>query len=333
MKVFAGCDLGGTNIKAGLVDVESGLVLIKDSIPTLSRQSPEAVLRRMANLIMELIAKSDVPENTIQGLGISVPGMIDLETNTALFLPNFAGGWRNVPVGEIMKSHLGVDVSILNDVRAITFGEWCFGAGQGAHSMACFAVGTGVGGGLIINDELILGIGGTAGELGHQTVDINGPRCGCGNNGCVEVYASGPAIASAAARGIRQGFSTIIVDLIENDLNKLTPEIVSKAANMGDPLALEVWERAGMYLGIGVANVLTTLSVERVVIGGGVAKAGNLLLDPIRRTVKKRVFLMPVEKVEILLAKLGSSAGIVGMAAWRARQSGIDVAHLQANNR
>jgi glucokinase len=279
----------------------------------------------MAELITNLIGRSDIGKGRVRGLGISVPGMIDIETNTALFLPNFVGHWRNVPVGDQMESHLGLAVSMLNDVQGITYGEWCYGAGKGTSSMACFAIGTGVGGGLVVNNQLILGLGGSAGELGHQIVDLNGPRCGCGNNGCVEVYASGPAIAAAAARGVRQGFSTKIVELIDNDLNRLTPEIVTKAAQMGDPFALEVWERAGTYLGVGVANVLTSLAVERVVIGGGVAKAGELLLEPIRKTVKQRVFLMPVDKVDIVTAKLGSNAGIVGMAAWRARQSGFEI--------
>jgi glucokinase len=224
-----------------------------------------------------------------------------------------------------MYAHLGLDISMLNDVRAITFGEWKFGAGQGVESMACFAVGTGVGGGLVVNNQLVLGIDGTAGELGHQTVDPDGPICGCGNHGCIEVYASGPAIAAEACRGIRQGWKTKIVELIDHDLNKITPEVVAKAAEMGDEFALEVWNRAGTYLGIGVANILISVGVKRVVIGGGVGKAGDLLLDPIKRVVKERVFLMPVEKVEIVNAELGKKAGIVGMAAWSAAKKGDNI--------
>jgi glucokinase len=322
MNVYVGCDLGGTNIKAGLVDLDLGKVMISDSTPTLSRKGSESVMKRMADLIDRLIEQSGIDKREIGGLGISAPGVIDLETNTTIFLPNLYGEWKNVPVGERMNDYLGLEVSMLNDVRAITYGEWSFGAGKGVDSMACFAIGTGVGGGLVVNNQLVLGFGGTAGELGHQTVDINGPICGCGNRGCIEVYASGPAIAAMAARGVRQGWSTKIADLIDHDLNKLTPAIVSEAANLGDEFAIEVWQRAGSFLGIGVANILTSVGVKRVVIGGGVAKAGDLLLDPIRNEVKKRVFLMPVEKVDILTAKLGTNAGIVGMAAWSARQNG-----------
>lgn len=319
MKVFVGCDLGGTNIKAGLLNVENGELLISDSIPTEARQGPESVMKRMASLISELIEKSRVGKKEIGGVGISAPGAIDLETNTTIFLPNLYSKWREVPVGERMSSYLDMEVSMLNDVRAITYGEWVFGAGRGEDSIACFAIGTGVGGGLVVNNQLVLGFGGTAGELGHQTVDLNGPRCGCGNYGCLEVFASGPAIVAEAARGICQGWSTKIVDMIENDLDRLTPEIIAKAAKMGDKVALEIWDRAGTYLGIGVANILTSVGVKCVVIGGGVGKAGDLLLNPIRKVVQERVFLMPVEKVKILTAKLGKDAGIVGMAAWSAR--------------
>ncbi|MDT8381488.1 MAG: ROK family protein [Brevefilum sp.] len=322
MNVFVGCDLGGTNIKAGLVDIDNGEVLVSNSISTASRKGPESVLKRMSQLISDMIIEGGFSKSDIGGVGISAPGLIDLDTSTTLFLPNLYGEWRGIPVGERMFSYLGLDISMLNDVRAITFGEWAFGAGRGVDSMACFAIGTGVGGGLVVNNQLVLGIEGAAGELGHQTVDINGPICGCGNHGCIEVYASGPAIAAEAARGVRQGWKTKIADLINNDLNKLTPEVVAKAANMGDKFALEVWDRAGTYLGIGVANILISVGVKRIVIGGGVGKAGNLLLDPIKGVVKERVFLMPVEEVEILSARLGTKAGIVGMAAWSAYKKG-----------
>jgi glucokinase len=180
MNVFVGCDLGGTNIKAGVVNVDDGKVLISDSIPTEARQGPESVMKRMAALIEELLSQSEFDRKEIGGVGISAPGVIDLDTCTTQFLPNLYSEWRGIPVGDRMSSYLGLEISMLNDVRAITYGEWAFGAGKGVDSMACFAIGTGVGGGLVVNNQLVLGIGGTAGELGHQTVDMNGPLCGCG---------------------------------------------------------------------------------------------------------------------------------------------------------
>lgn len=320
MKVYAGVDLGGTNIKAGLVDVEKGNLLISDSVPTQSHLGPESVLSRMAKLVKKLISQSGFGDNEIGGLGISAPGIIDLDTNTTVFMTNLHRRWRQIPVGDWMMEALGYKVKMLNDVRAITYGEWKFGAGKGVDSLVCFAVGTGVGGGLVVNNQLVLGFEGTAGEVGHQTLDPNGPLCGCGNHGCLEVYASGPAIAAEAARGILQGWSTKISELIDHDLNRLTPKVVAQAADQGDEFALEIWQRAGRYLGIGVANILTSIGVKRVIIAGGVANAGDLLLNPIKAEIKKRVFLMPVDQVDVVRGKLGSTAGIIGIAAWRAEQ-------------
>jgi glucokinase len=174
---------------------------------------------------------------------------------------------------------------------------------------------------LIINGELVLGFQGTAGEFGHQIVDINGLRCGCGGYGCLEVYASGPAIASRAEKAVRQGLTTEIGELVNYDLNQITPEIVAQAAKNGDKIALEIWDSVGQYLGIGIANLCVSFGPQRIVLSGGVAKAGELLLEPIRKTLRERVFAMPVEEVEIVIGELGKNAGILGMACWaRARQ-------------
>lgn len=324
MSIYAGIDIGGTNTKAGLVNVENGELLISDLVPTQSHLGPESVLSRTTKLLEKLIVDSGLDLGAIRGLGISAPGMIDLDKNTTIFLPNLHGGWPQVPVGKWMTSSMGLKVSMLNDVRAITYAEWQYGAGMGVDSLVCFAVGTGVGGGLVIHNQLVLGFEGTAGEIGHQTVDPSGPLCGCGNHGCLEVFASGPAIAAEAARGIRQGWATIMTELIDQDLNKLTPKTVAQAAEMGDEFALEIWQRAGRYLGIGVGNILTSVGVKRVIIAGGVANAGDLLLDPIRAEIKNRVFLMPVDKVDIVKGQLGSKAGIIGMAAWRAKQDALE---------
>jgi len=182
--------------------------------------------------------------------------------------------------------------------------------------MACYAIGTGIGGGIVVDGKLVLGIGGTAGELGHQTIDINGPRCGCGNYGCMEAFTSAPAIASMGVEAVQQGMTTKIADLADFDLNKITPELIAKAARMGDEIANEIWENAGAYVGTGIANAIVAFGPRRVVISGGVAAAGDLLLDPVKRTIKKRVFVVPLESIEIVIGELGSEAGILGMAQW-----------------
>lgn len=316
MKMFVGCDLGGTNIKVGVVDIETGKIVEEQSAPTLAREGHDAVMARMAGLIEKVIVDSGISKAEIGGVGIGAPGVLDLDNGLVLFLPNLPGTWPNVPLVDTIAGKVGLPVYILNDVRAITFGEWKFGAGRGVDTMACFAIGTGVGGGLVINGKLHLGINGTAGELGHQTINFNGPKCGCGNYGCVEAYASGPAIAAAAAKVVMQGGTTAIGEMVDYDLNKITPRVVYEAAVAGDETAQEIYQRAGEAIGIGASNVLVITSARKVVIGGGVAAAGDLLLDPIRRTIQEHVFVMPKELVEVVPAELGTDAGIVGTALW-----------------
>lgn len=316
MKKYIGCDLGGTNLRAGLVDLETGDVSHLTSVPTMAREGHVAVMERMAQLFISVAASSGLNRDEIGGIGIGVPGVLDLEHGRTVFLPNLPGTWPNVPLVDTIYEKTGLPVSILNDVRAITYGEWKHGAGKGVDTVAVFAIGTGVGGGLVTNGKLHLGIGGTAGELGHLTIDFNGPLCGCGNHGCVEAYASGPAIAAMGMKAVSQGLTTSIGTLTGYDLNKITPELISRAANEGDPIARDIYERAGLYLGIAIANVLVTISPQRVIIGGGVAFAGDLLLDPIRRTLKERVHVVPVDQIEVVPASLGNNAGVIGVAAW-----------------
>jgi len=314
--VYVGCDLGGTNIKAGLVDISTGEVLLDRNTPTMAQEGPDYVIDRMGDVIQNLISDSEYDHNQVKGLGVSAPGLLNFETGQTKFLPNFPGHWRGVPLKDTLQNRLNLPVSILNDVRAITYGEFSFGAGMGVDRMACFAIGTGIGGGLVIGGELLLGFDGTAGELGHQTMDIHGPRCGCGNRGCLEAFASGPAIASMGEKAVRQGLTTKIAELVDYDLNKITPKIIAQAAQMGDEIAQEIWDTAGHYLGTGIANICVTVGPEVVVLAGGVSAAGDLLLDPIEKTIQERVYVMPKEKVSIVVSELGSDAGILGMAKW-----------------
>ena len=317
MSLFVGCDLGGTNIKAGLVDINNQKVIHSMNAPTSAHEGHDAVMKRMAELIIEMVAAQGIGLNSVEGIGISVPGVLDLEKGLTLFLPNLYGQWRNVPIRDTISGYLNnLPVSILNDVRAITLGEFSFGAGRGVENMACYAIGTGIGGGIVVHGQLVLGIGGTGGELGHQTIDINGPRCGCGNNGCVEAHASAPAIASMGVKAVQQGLTTNIGELANYDLNNITPELIAEAANQGDEIAKDIWERAGHYIGTGVSNAIVTFGPRRIVISGGVSAAGELLLAPIRRTIKQRVLVVPLDDIEVVVGELGSEAGIMGMAKW-----------------
>jgi glucokinase len=184
--------------------------------------------------------------------------------------------------------------------------------------MACFAIGTGVGGGLVVNGQLHLGIGGTGGELGHQTIDINGPLCGCGNRGCLEAFASGPAIASMGMKAVVQGRTTIIGELVGFDLNMITPSIIAQAAAKGDEIAQDILHDAGTYIGVAAANICVCLGPRKIVIAGGVSQIGEPILKPIRKTINKRVTIMPVEQVQVVQAELGDDAGVIGAALWTA---------------
>ncbi len=318
MKYFIGCDLGGTNLRAALVDVETGQVLQQASVPTLAREGHAAVMQRIADLVLQVLHDSGLSRQEVGGIGIGVPGVLDLERGMVLFLPNLAGTWPNVPLAETIEKLTGLPVRILNDVRSITYGEWRFGAGRGVDTMAVFAVGTGIGGGLVINGQLHLGIGGTGGELGHTTIDYNGPRCGCGNYGCLEAYASGPAIAAMGMKAVTQGLTTAIGELCEYDLNRITPKLIARAAENGDEIAIEIYEKAGFYLGVTAANICVALGPRRIILSGGVSQAGNLLRKPMERTMRERVHVMPVDQVQVLLGELGNNAGVIGVAVWAA---------------
>jgi glucokinase len=318
MNPFIGVDLGGTNLRAALVDVTTGEFSHLISVPAVAREGHDAVMVRMADLIEDVIQDSSLGKAQIGGVGIGVPGVLDLERGLTLFLPNLPGTWPNVPLRDTLAERVQLPTTLLNDARSMTLGEWKFGAGRGVDTIACFGIGTGVGGGLIIKGQLHLGIGGTGGELGHQTIDFNGPLCGCGNRGCLEAFASGSAIAAMGVKAIVQGLTTRIGERVDYDLNRVTPRVIYEAARAGDAIARDIYEQAGYYIGIAVANVIVSIGPRKVVIGGGVSQAGDLLLDPIRRTVTERVHVMPVEQVQIVLAELGPNAGMIGAATWAA---------------
>jgi glucokinase len=316
MGYFIGCDLGGTNLRAAVVNSVTGEVNSLTIIPTMAHEGYEAVLLRMANLFKDIIEKSKLKSDDIQGIGIGVPGMMDFESGLTTFITNLPGHWINVPVAPIIKEKTGIPAFLINDVRAITWGELKFGAGKGCQSLVCYALGTGIGGGIVVNNQLVLGNSGQAGELGHMTVDPNGPLCNCGNHGCLEQYSSGPAIKAAALKAISHGGTTILGEMVGYDLNKMTPEVVYNAAMKGDTIARTIYENAGYYLGLAIANSIVTLEPQKIVIGGGIAQAGDLLFAPMRKAIQERVFLVPMDRIEIVQAELGNNAGVIGASMW-----------------
>ena len=289
-----GIDLGGTNIKIAVLERgDPPRVLFEGSKETHAEHGPEVVLDRMAAAAREGIAAA----GPVARVGVGCPGPLDMEGGRSLFMTNLPG-WENQPIVAPLEERLGLPVALINDVRAYTLAEHQAGAGRGCTDMVCFALGTGVGGGVVVCGRLLLGLNGTAGELGHQTIDPDGPPCPCGSTGCLEQFVSGPAIARAAG-------TATAAEAIE-------------AARAGDRVAAEAVEHAGAYLGIGIANVVLAVGSERVIVGGGVAEAGDLLLAPARREFARRNRVMPIERVSILRAALGPHAGAVGAGLWGA---------------
>lgn len=316
MSKVVGIDLGGTKIAAVLLDAASGSVLADVVIPTEGKRGPDAVIERMAITAREVAEKANVPLTDVMAVGVGVPATIDLEAGLTLMLPNLPGSWVRKPVAPMLNERLGRPVFLINDARAFTLAEATLGAGRGARTVACFTLGTGIGGGIAIDGRLHLGMIGSAGEFGHQTIAWDGPPDGSGAPGGLESLCSGPAIAAMGAKAVMQGWQTQIGALAGYDLNKITPETVARAAEAGDAIAQEIMHRAAECLAAGIGNVLIILAPDRVVIGGGVAKLGDILLAPMRESLKKRVTTLPMDQVQIVHAALGGDAGAIGAALW-----------------
>ncbi len=300
---YATVDLGGTKIACGLGD-QNGNILAETTYPTQSHEGPASVLDRIASIIRLMGEPA--------ALGMGVPGLVDTSLGVTRFLPNMPGQWRDVPVAEILSHALHCPVFLLNDARLATLGELKYGWGREANSMVLFTIGTGIGGGVVIDGKLRLGALGAAGEIGHQTIIPNGPRCGCGNLGCLEALASGPAITAAGTRLMLSGLSSKLHELTAGHVSRITPAIMGEAAMAGDTAVREVLEQAGEYLGIAIANVVTTLHPSMIVLGGGVSALADSLLEPVRRTVYQRVRMFPVDNVRIERSLLGEKAGLLG---------------------
>ena len=306
--VYASVDLGGTNIKCCMGTAE-GRVLGDKSVPTDSQRGPQAVLENMGALVNDLAGEVGSKPAAV---GIGCPGLIDLKAGVTRFLPNFVTQWRDVHVREVLEPKVGCPVYLLNDVRMATLGELTFGHGRTANTMAFFALGTGIGGGVAVDGKLRLGPLGAAGELGHICILPDGPLCGCGSRGCMETLASGPAITAEGVRLLRSGLAPKLYDLTGGEASAVTPKTMAQAAEAGDPNVRAVIVRAAQYLGIGISCVVTTLHPDLIVLGGGVAGIGALLFDTVRQTLRERVRMFPTDGVRIMPSQLGDRAGALG---------------------
>jgi glucokinase len=299
--IWAAVDIGGTNTPVALA-TSDGTIVAEDCIPTLADEGPARVLDRIATALQALGRKP-------AGVGIGVPGLADLRRGRTLFLPNLTGNWRDVPVGPMLSERLGCPVYLLNDVRMATLGELTYGLGRDVADMLFLAVGTGIGGGVVIDGQLRLGALGAAGEIGHQTLMPDGPLCGCGNRGCLETIASGTAIAAEGVRLMRIGLAPSLHAITDGNADRVTTKEMAKS---DDSAIRDCIRRAATWLAIGIANAVSILHPSLVVLGGGVPAIGAPYLDTVREVVRERVRMFPVDDLRIERSILGDKAGLYG---------------------
>lgn len=304
-----GVDLGGTFIKSAIIDTD-GKVVTQRKDDTGKRATPEEVVQTIARAVETGLDENGIAKETVRGCGIGCPGPLDSKTGTVFSSPNLQG-WKDVPLRQMLSDALSLPVGLYNDANAAAYGEYWQGAGKGTTNFVLYTLGTGIGGGLILNGRLYTGSGGMGGELGHQTLIPDGPRCGCGNNGCLEALASAPAVVRRTRKKMSAGAESILRD---SDAQPLTSERIHAAATRGDQLATEVLARTGRYLGIAAAFMVNALNPEVIAYSGGMSRAGEYLFPWIRSEAKKRSFPELYAGVRIVPATLGNDAGFLGAA-------------------
>lgn len=304
-------DIGGTRTRAALIN-RDGQILARASVATEPQQGVDAGLARMAAAMRQVIGQTR-PEQ-IAGIGLGSAGLIDSHRGI-LYSPANLPGWHNVPLRDYVQHAFALPALIGNDANLAALGEHRFGAGRGCDDMIYMTISTGIGGGVICGGKLFNGGSGFAGEVGHHTIDANGPLCNCGNIGCLEMLASGTGMARAAHAALAAGEPSLILDLAGGDPAAITAETIARAAAQGDALAQRIIEQTGVYVGVGVINLLHLFDTNLFVLGGGVSNIGEPLFGAIRRTVSARSFTIKRKNVPIVAAALGDDVGLLGAAA------------------
>jgi len=313
-----GVDLGGTNIIAGALSVDGKRHLAMQSVPTNAESGAEGVADRIIDVIesvmRDTITETKAKKSDFIGVGVGAPGPLDREKGLVVVAPNL--GWKNFPLRDRISDRMKLPVTLDNDANCATVGEWWQGAAQGGTTIIGMTIGTGIGGGLILDGKLFHGASDVAGEIGHTTIDLNGRHCKCGNYGCLEAYASGPAIATRAREVlVREETASLLPSLVGGRLDAITAETVYKAAQQGDAVANEIVRDTARYLGAGIANLLNIMNADVVVVAGGVTQAGDALFTPLRAEVRRRAFRPAVDATRIVAGTLPGTAGVVGAVA------------------
>lgn len=310
---IVGVDLGGTKILAGIFN--SALECIgMAKVSTKAQRGVEAVVERIERCVRDAVDEADLNMKQVAGLGIGAPGAVDFSTGTVIFAPNLEG-WKEVGLKKDLEKKLDVPVFVENDGNIAVLGVHVAELKAKPKSVVGIFVGTGIGGGLIINSELYSGFNHTAGEIGHMVLEVSGPKCGCGNKGCFEALASRTAIFQRIKAGIKDGEKTLLTDMLGDGLEDLRSGDLRKAIRKGDKFVTKVVEQAAEYIGIGVSNLVNILGPEVVVLGGGVMEAlSDEMMSVIVKTAKEHAMPGTMKGVEIVASKLGDNAGITGAA-------------------
>ncbi len=311
-KIIAGIDLGGTNVYMLLID-SNGKIYGEKHFPTLAEKGPDGVIENIILQLKDVVKKAGFNLKDIWRIGIGSPGPLDSKRGIISGAVNLPG-WEYVKLKEKIEKLTGIKTGVDNDANCAIYGEKWLGAGKNFNNIIGLTLGTGIGGGIIIDGKLIRGTNYNAGEIGHMSINPDGIVCKCRAKGCFEQYASASAIANFAKQKIKEGKRTIITEIVKGDINKITSKTVYEALLNNDTLAMEIWDEFIKHLAAGIANMLNIFNPELIIIAGGVINAGDKLFIPLRRAVKKQTFEIIYNVAKILPAKLGERAGAIGAA-------------------
>jgi glucokinase len=313
-------DLGGTKYIAAAIGPD-GKMLSRIYCPTLSQEGPAKIISRLVESVNEAVKKAGFKLRDTGGIGVAAAGIIDINRGLITEAANLPK-WHNIPLRDLLKDEFKIPVFVLNDASAAALGEHRMGAGRGMHNLIYMTVSTGIGGGMIINGELYNGTDGSAAEVGHMIIQVDGPLCHCGQYGCLEAMASGTAIARMAQERLRSGWKSILSPMVKKGKANITAEDVAAAAKKGDALAKGVIDDAAGYLGLGMANLVNLFNPQMIVVGGGVSALGEKLLRPARKSMKQHAFKLPAGTVHVVRSALGADSGLMGAAVYTRQQTG-----------
>ena len=311
-KMAVGVDIGGGSVKLGLV-LRSGKIIARDVFQTEPKAGVQTLVSALTASIKRLLLYAKKQGEEVIGVGIGAPGPICHKTGLVYSLTNIRG-WKSVYLGRRLRKRLKLPVFIDNDANVMALGEFYYGAGVGTKNLITLTLGTGIGGGLIIDGRLFRGPFFSAAEVGHMIINEKGPLCACGTRGCIEAYVGSGYFTRLVKKRLKREKSLLKKWIHEKGVF-ITPRLVAEAARQGDAFSKQIWKETGEHLGTVLAGLVNLLNPEKIILGGGIAQSGDLLFGPVRDTIKKKAFLIASSSVKVVSAQLGVDAGIVGSAA------------------